>query len=86
MAVLPKPPQGLSPEIMRWASELIRVLESELSRPKRLGEDYHILGTSAVPVTVTVNVTAPNLSTTSQALAKLLLALKKSGTLDVKEF
>lgn len=86
MAILPKPPQGLSPEVLRWASELVRVVESELVRPKRLGDNFHVVGASAIPVTVTVNVTAPNLSTTSQSLAKLLLALKKSGTLDVKEF
>lgn len=82
---LPQAPDGLPPEVARAWNELVRVVTQEFNTPNRLGTNYILVGTSAVSATVSINVTSPNLSATTEALAKLLKDLKKAGMLTVQE-
>lgn len=83
---LPQAPESLPPEVARAWNELTRVISQEFSSPLRLGNNYIAVGVSAIPVSVSINVTSPNLSATTQALAKLLIDLKKAGMLVVQEY
>lgn len=83
---LPQAPAELPPEVARAWNELVRVITQEFNTPNRLGKDYILVGTSAVSAVVSINVTSPNLSATTEALAKLLMDLKKAGMLTTQEF
>lgn len=83
---LPQAPSELPPNVARAWNELVRVISQEFNAPLRLGTDYILVGTSAVPASVSINVTSPNLSATTQTLAKLLMDLKKAGMLTLQEY
>jgi len=85
-APLPQAPATLPPDVARAWNELVRVISQEFASPLRLGTDYIAVGVSAIPVSVSINVTSPNLSATTQTLAKLLIDLKKAGMLTVQEY
>lgn len=83
--VLPRAPQGVDPQITAAHNELVRILGHFFQTVHFgiSGDQYTVSGN--VTTSITVDLGSVTLTATTQALARLLLDLKKSGIIMMRE-
>lgn len=85
--ILPQAPTGWSSDQQRLWNEQSRILSLFLDRVLWgcISEQYTISAATSVPTSVTLDMTSITVTAVAQTLARLLLDLKNSGTINVKE-